>query len=104
MKRIIAVALSVLMAVSVFGCSSKSSNEIVIMLLEVLLQPEGYLTQSVASGEEALASIAVRTPDLILLDIMRDFLIVLIWLAAFAAKGFVWRGNTMQPPSMQNAE
>lgn len=35
---------------------------------------------------------------------MRDFLIVLIWLAAFAAKGFVWRGNTMQPPSMQNAE
>ena len=40
------------------------------MLLEVLLQPEGYLTQSVASGEEALASIAVRTPDLILLDIM----------------------------------
>ena len=31
MKRIIAVALSVLMAVSVFGCSSKNSNEIVIM-------------------------------------------------------------------------
>ncbi|HEX5844525.1 MAG TPA: diguanylate cyclase, partial [Pseudomonas sp.] len=39
-------------------------------LLEVLLQPEGYLTQSAASGEEALASIAQCAPDLILLDIM----------------------------------
>ncbi len=39
-------------------------------LLETLLQPEGYLTLSAASGEEALASIAQRAPDLILLDVM----------------------------------
>ena len=39
-------------------------------LLEVMLRPEGYLTQSVASGEEALASIAAHAPDLILLDVM----------------------------------
>ena len=39
-------------------------------LLEALLVPEGYLTFSVASGEEALAAIAQRAPDLILLDVM----------------------------------
>ena len=39
-------------------------------LLEALLLPEGYLTVSVASGEEALASIAQQTPDLILLDVL----------------------------------
>ena len=39
-------------------------------LLEALLRPEGYLTRCAASGEEALASIAQRAPDLILLDIM----------------------------------
>jgi diguanylate cyclase (GGDEF)-like protein/PAS domain S-box-containing protein len=39
-------------------------------LLEALLQPEGYLTQSAANGEEALASIAKQAPDLILLDLM----------------------------------
>ena len=39
-------------------------------LLETLLRPEGYLTLSAANGEEALASIAQRAPDLILLDIM----------------------------------
>jgi signal transduction histidine kinase len=39
-------------------------------LLEALLLPEGYLTRSAASGEEALASIAQDPPDLILLDIM----------------------------------
>ena len=39
-------------------------------LLEVLLQPEGYRTLTAASGEAALASIAERAPDLILLDIM----------------------------------
>jgi diguanylate cyclase (GGDEF)-like protein/PAS domain S-box-containing protein len=38
-------------------------------LLEVLLRTEGYLTLSAANGEEALASIAQRAPDLILLDI-----------------------------------
>ena len=39
-------------------------------LLETLLRPEGYVTRTAASGEEALASIAQRAPDLILLDIM----------------------------------
>jgi signal transduction histidine kinase len=39
-------------------------------LLEALLLPEGYLTQSAASGEEALTLIAQRAPDLILLDVM----------------------------------
>jgi CheY-like chemotaxis protein len=39
-------------------------------LLETMLRPEGYATVSVASGEEALACIAVRAPDLILLDVM----------------------------------
>ncbi len=39
-------------------------------LLEALLRPEGYLTQSAANGEEALALIAERPPDLILLDVM----------------------------------
>ncbi|MEO8158745.1 MAG: EAL domain-containing protein [Betaproteobacteria bacterium] len=39
-------------------------------LLAALLRPEGYLTTSVANGEEALASIARQAPDLILLDIM----------------------------------
>jgi len=39
-------------------------------LLEALLQPEGYLTQSAANGDEAMALIAESPPDLILLDIM----------------------------------
>jgi CheY-like chemotaxis protein len=39
-------------------------------LLETMLRPEGYSTACVASGEEALAAIAVRAPDLILLDVM----------------------------------
>jgi len=39
-------------------------------LLKVLLQHEGYLTLEAAGGEEALASVAQGTPDLILLDIM----------------------------------
>lgn len=39
-------------------------------LLEALLRPEGYLTQSAGTGEEALALIAQRAPDLILLDVM----------------------------------
>ena len=39
-------------------------------LLEALLRSEGYLTVSVASGEEALAAVASQAPDLILLDIM----------------------------------
>ncbi|MDB5884313.1 MAG: hypothetical protein JWR74_484, partial [Polaromonas sp.] len=41
-----------------------------LKLLEVLLYPEGYVTLSAASGEEALAVIAQQAPDLILLDVM----------------------------------
>ena len=39
-------------------------------LLEVMLAPEGYLLQTAARGEEALAMVAQRPPDLILLDVM----------------------------------
>ena len=39
-------------------------------LLDVLLRPEGYLTLSAGSGEEALALAAQCAPDLILLDIL----------------------------------
>ena len=39
-------------------------------LLEVMLAPEGFLLQTAASGEEALAIVAQQPPDLILLDIM----------------------------------
>lgn len=36
--------------------------------------------------------------------IIRDFLMVAIWINSFSAKGFVWRGNSMQPPPMQSAD
>ncbi len=39
-------------------------------LLDALLAPEGYHTLCAATGEEALALVAQRAPDLILLDIM----------------------------------
>ncbi|MEQ1743715.1 MAG: EAL domain-containing protein [Candidatus Nitrotoga sp.] len=39
-------------------------------LLEALLKPEGYLTVTANSGEEALAMVAEMPPDLILLDVM----------------------------------
>ena len=39
-------------------------------LLEALLHPQGYATVSAASGSEALALIARKAPDLILLDVM----------------------------------
>ncbi|MES2164668.1 MAG: EAL domain-containing protein [Pseudomonadota bacterium] len=39
-------------------------------LLEALLRPEGYQTETAAGGEEALAAVARRAPDLILLDVM----------------------------------
>jgi signal transduction histidine kinase len=39
-------------------------------LLDVMLTSEGYLLQTAASGEEALATIAEQPPDLILLDVM----------------------------------
>jgi CheY-like chemotaxis protein len=39
-------------------------------LLEVMLQDEGYLLTTAASGEEALAIVAQQPPDLVLLDVM----------------------------------
>jgi PAS domain S-box-containing protein len=39
-------------------------------VLDVMLRPEGFLLRSAASGEEALALMALQPPDLILLDIM----------------------------------
>lgn len=39
-------------------------------LLELLLQHKGYQTVSARTGDEALALIEQRTPDLILLDIV----------------------------------
>ena len=39
-------------------------------LLEIMLKPEGFVLQSAATGEEALALIARKPPDLILLDVM----------------------------------
>ena len=39
-------------------------------VLEIILTREGFLVLTVASGEEALASVAQQPPDLILLDIM----------------------------------
>jgi DNA-binding response OmpR family regulator len=39
-------------------------------LLEVMLTPEGYVLQTAATGEIALAMVAQDPPDLILLDIM----------------------------------
>ncbi|EPN68845.1 sensory box protein/response regulator, partial [Pseudomonas syringae pv. actinidiae ICMP 19096] len=39
-------------------------------LLEVLLQNQGYETLTAESGEQALAMVDERAPDLILLDIM----------------------------------
>jgi DNA-binding response OmpR family regulator len=39
-------------------------------LLEVMLEPEGYLLMTAACGEDALALVAQQPPDLILLDVM----------------------------------
>ena len=39
-------------------------------LLQVMLTPEGFELETVASGEEAIAAIARQPPDLVLLDIM----------------------------------
>ncbi len=39
-------------------------------LFEVILISEGFTVQTAASGEEALGSVALQAPDLILLDVM----------------------------------
>jgi CheY-like chemotaxis protein len=39
-------------------------------LLEVMLQPEGYVVSSASSGEEALDLVARESPDLVVLDVM----------------------------------
>jgi CheY-like chemotaxis protein len=39
-------------------------------LVEVILGAEGYQLESAASGDEALAIVAARPPDLVLLDVM----------------------------------
>ena len=39
-------------------------------LLEAMLRPEGYVTRSISSAEDALESIALEAPDLIVLDVM----------------------------------
>jgi diguanylate cyclase (GGDEF)-like protein/PAS domain S-box-containing protein len=39
-------------------------------LLEALLQPEGYLTITASSGDEAITAVRLYRPDLILLDLM----------------------------------
>jgi DNA-binding response OmpR family regulator len=42
----------------------------IVLSLEFLMKKEGYDVQSVSNGEEAMAAIAERIPDLILLDVM----------------------------------
>ena len=40
------------------------------LLLEVMLEPDGYAVVTAAGGEEALAMIAQNPPDLVVLDVM----------------------------------
>jgi CheY-like chemotaxis protein len=39
-------------------------------LLEVMLEPEGYVLETATNGEEALTKVGSFAPDLVLLDIM----------------------------------
>lgn len=39
-------------------------------LLEIMLEPEGYVLSSATNGEEALVMISRDAPDLVLLDVM----------------------------------
>lgn len=59
--------MSTLAAAKILIVDDEAQNR---KLLETLLRPEGYLTQSAASGEEAMNAIAQQLPDLILLDVM----------------------------------
>lgn len=42
----------------------------IVISLEYLMKREGYETAVAADGEAALASLAERTPDLVILDVM----------------------------------
>ena len=42
----------------------------IVLSLEFLMNKEGYEVRSAGNGEEAMAAIAEKTPDLILLDVM----------------------------------
>lgn len=42
----------------------------IVLSLEFLMKKEGYDVLSVSNGEEAMAAIAEKIPDLILLDVM----------------------------------
>jgi DNA-binding response OmpR family regulator len=42
----------------------------IVLSLEFLMKKEGYEVYSASNGEEAMAAIAAKTPDLILLDVM----------------------------------
>ena len=42
----------------------------IVLSLEFLMKKEGYEVHSVSNGEEAMAAITTKTPDLILLDVM----------------------------------
>jgi DNA-binding response OmpR family regulator len=39
-------------------------------LLEIMLEPEGFVLSTAANGRDALALVAVEPPDIILLDVM----------------------------------
>jgi len=42
----------------------------IVLSLEFLMKKEGYEVRSAGNGEEAMQTIAEKTPDLILLDVM----------------------------------
>ena len=42
----------------------------IVLSLEFLMNKEGYEVRSAANGDEAMAAITEKTPDLILLDVM----------------------------------
>ena len=42
----------------------------IVLSLEFLMKKEGYDVLSVSNGEEAMAAVAERKPDLVLLDVM----------------------------------